>query len=300
MGILDTHPSITRADPVLDDAAIALHRAEAAAQVRVVELSAVPEIAEAAALWDRIWQAGSAPRLGPEMLRALTHAGNYLGGATRDGQLVGALAGFFAAGGELHVHSHILGVDAAARSAGVGFALKLHQRLWALERGISRITWTFDPLVSANAYFNVGKLGAEGVEYHTNFYGALNDAINGDDDTDRVLISWRLRDDAVARACRGGPSADDDAVLDGMPHALRVLPDGDPGVDQWVAEDTDAGPVLCQLPRDIVALRREHPDRAAAWRRAVRQVTSAAFGRGLVLRSVTRDGVYVLGRTGHS
>ncbi len=233
------------------------------------------------------------------MLRALTHAGNYLSGAVQGGRLVGALAGFFATGDELHLHSHILGVDPQVRAGGVGFALKLHQRVWALERGLGRITWTFDPLVSANAYFNVCKLGAEGVEYHANFYGVMADAINGNDDTDRVLISWQLDSARVARACMGEPVLGAD-MLDGAPYALRVLPDGDPDLDERLARDGDGSAVLCALPRDIVAMRREHPDRAAAWRHALRTVLAAAFARGLRLQGVTRDGVYVLGRGGRS
>jgi predicted GNAT superfamily acetyltransferase len=258
-------------------------------------------VAAAADLWDRIWQSGSVPRLGPEMLRALTHAGNYLGGALRDGELVGALAGFFAAGDALHLHSHILGVDPGIRSAGIGFALKLHQRRWALERGLSRITWTFDPLVSANAYFNVSKLGAEGVEYHANFYGVMADAINGGGDTDRVLVSWRLDDPRVARLCLGAPRIGDDddlrAAAARAPHALVADADGAPRVDWRSVESDSVDALQCAVPRDIVAMRRDTPQLAAAWRLALREVLSPAFARGLLLRGVTRDGVYLLARS---
>jgi predicted GNAT superfamily acetyltransferase len=294
MDALDARVVATATDPVLDDAIAALRRAEMLANVEVAELTAMPDVAAAAGLWDRIWQSGSTPRLGPEMLRALTHAGNYLGGATRDGRLVGALTGFFASGGSLHLHSHILGVDPRIRSAGIGFALKLHQRRWALERGLSRITWTFDPLVSANAYFNVNKLGAEGVEYHANFYGVMADAINGGGDTDRVLVSWRLDDPGVARLCLGETRSGDGAQQG--PYALRVNADGAPHFDWRAAEDDGAEVVRCALPRDIVALRRSDPELASAWRTAVRDVLSAAFARGLLLRGATRDGVYLLSR----
>ncbi len=290
MGILDSGAAATATTSALDGAVDALRRAEAEAQVSVAELGAMPDIAAAAALWGRIWQTTGVSGLGPEALRALSYAGNYLAGAMRDGHLVGALAGFFAGNGELYLHSHILGVDAKARSRGVGFALKLHQRVWALERGIARITWTFDPLVSANAYFNVQKLGAEGVEYHANFYGVMGDAINGRDDTDRVLVSWRLRD----------PVAGDLAALDGAPFALRMRSDGSPLVDDGVAADPATQVVLCAVPRDIVAMRRDQPDLAAAWRIALRRVLSTAFARGLVLGAVGPGGVYVLRPGGES
>ena len=66
--------------------------------------------------------------------------------------------------------------------------MKLHQRAWALARGIPVIEWTFDPLVARNAYFNIEKLAAMPVEYLTNFYGIMGDGINGEDETDRLLI----------------------------------------------------------------------------------------------------------------
>ena len=85
-------------------------------------------------------------------------------------------------------------LDAELRSQGRSFARELgavHERVPC---GVSEIAWTFDPLVSRNAYFNLIKLGADAVEYLPNFYGPMLDTINGDDDSDRLLIKWRLLD----------------------------------------------------------------------------------------------------------
>ena len=38
--------------------------------------------------------------------------------------------------------------------------MKLHQRAWAAASGLTWITWTFDPLVRRNAWFNIEVLGA--------------------------------------------------------------------------------------------------------------------------------------------
>ncbi len=54
------------------------------------------------------------------------------------------------------LHSHMTAVSAAHRDRGIGRQLKLFQRADALARGISLIEWTFDPLVTKNAYFNSG------------------------------------------------------------------------------------------------------------------------------------------------
>ena len=85
---------------------------------------------------------------------------------------------------------------ASARRTGkhVGLALKQHQRRWALGRGIMTIEWTFDPLVRRNAYFNLVKLGARVVGYEPAFYGAMHDAFNDGDDTDRAVVRWNLEE----------------------------------------------------------------------------------------------------------
>ncbi|PJI52362.1 hypothetical protein CTI14_43535, partial [Methylobacterium radiotolerans] len=78
-------------------------------------------------------------------------------------------SGFFASPGRRALHSHIAGVSGRMRGRSVGFALKVHQRAWALSEGLEEISWTFDPLISRNAHFNLVKLAAEPTSYHRNF-----------------------------------------------------------------------------------------------------------------------------------
>ena len=80
-------------------------------------------------------------------------------------------------------------MSAAGLGRSVGFALKVHQRAWALQHDATEIAWTYDPLIRRNAYFNLVKLGAWPAEYLPNFYGGMHDQINGGGDTDRVLVT---------------------------------------------------------------------------------------------------------------
>jgi predicted GNAT superfamily acetyltransferase len=263
-------------------------RAEQAAGVRIETLDAPDALREAAEMWHRIWERTGEPPVSADMLRALTHAGNYLSGAFQNGRMVGALLGFY--GGTDHpdhLHSHILGVDPALRTRGIAFALKLHQRAWALEREIDTITWTFDPLVRANAYLNVGKLGATGAEYLVNFYGAMPDTINGDDESDRILVRWKI---AEARVDRVVGSAADEVVAPSAEVALEVGPDEEP-----VARPVVAGsPLRCQVPADIISVRRADPGLAREWRMALREALVPAFRRGLTVTGMERSGWYLL------
>ena len=227
-----------------------------------------------------------------ELLRALSDSGNYLGGAFRDKRLVGALAGFYAGTTRPdHLHSHILGVDPSTRVGGVGFALKLDQRLWALERGLNEIRWTFDPLVRANAYFNLAKLGACGAAYNVNFYGAMPDEINGSDESDRLVVSWQLDSAEAVNASAGVAAVADLEALQqqGAQIILAVGQATDPSLTPGNAKVR-----LCQVPEDIVALRRNRPGIARDWRLALREAMGAAFQDGLRVLAFNHAGWYVL------
>ena len=208
-------------------------RAARTAGVTIRELSSLDELTAVIGLFDEIW----APEDGNslmhvDLLRALTKSGNYVGGAfdLGSGKLVGACVGFFGPPTHAELHSHIAGVVPAGLGRSVGFALKLHQRAWALRRRVAVIAWTFDPLIRRNAYFNLAKLGARPAEYLPNFYGAMDDAINGGTETDRMLVRWELRSGLAVAACAAKPpavSADDERGR-GAVVALSAGPDGRP------------------------------------------------------------------------
>jgi predicted GNAT superfamily acetyltransferase len=153
--------------------------------------------------------------------------------------------------------------------------------------------WTFDPLVRRNAYFNFNKLGAEAREYLVNFYGQMTDGLNAGEESDRILVSWRLDSRRVEEAAAGrahDPSAGDlqrwkiDSIL-------SLGPGGEP-----VQGSSKARVVVCETPEDIVALRRSDPRLARDWRVAMRDALSSAFDAGYAVTGVTRTGWYVLER----
>jgi len=163
--------------------------------VDIREVEGIDELDAVESLFSTIWSTGpERPPLNREVLRAFAHAGCYVAAAYEGGAMVAASAGFLGGGGadELHLHSHITGVLPAAQGRHVGMALKLHQRAWCLERGIEVVTWTFDPLVRRNAWFNLHRLGADVVELVPDFYGAMTDGINVGSASDRFVARWSL------------------------------------------------------------------------------------------------------------
>lgn len=277
------------------DAAVAAADAAArAAGVRVRELTTQDELGSVYRMYNEIWRPDPTnPPVTSELLRALSKAGNYISGAFDGDRLVGACVAFFGAPASGALHSHIAGVSGAARGRSVGFALKVHQRAWSMLHGVSIVSWTFDPLVRRNAYFNLVKLGASADEYLTNFYGFMHDEINGEDDSDRMLVNWHLASPAVVAACTGTPSPAD-AVAERAAGAGIAL---DLGADGGPTLGTDDGDtLLVAVPADVEAMRVSDPGRAKDWRGAVRETLGSLLTGGARVTGFDRAGWYVVRR----
>ncbi len=157
----------------------------------------------------------------------------------------------------------------------VGSALKMHQRVWALEHGIDTIVWTFDPLVRRNAVLNLVKLGVDVEGFEVNFYGEMDDEINTGDPTDRLFAWWRLGSPRAIAASMGRIER-----LDPIEHDRRAA----------------ATSSRSSCPTTSWPSGRESPEAAAQWRIAVREALLAAFADGFRIIGVSGAGGYVLER----
>ncbi|AUI58628.1 hypothetical protein [Amycolatopsis sp. BJA-103] len=229
-----------------------------------------------------VWQTPEhQPPLGVDALRAFAHAGGAVHYSSDGDEVIAASVLLFCRPASRAVYSMI----AAARTSdrGVGFALKQAQRVWALDHGATSMIWTFDPLVSRNAHFNLAKLGATAGEYRVNFFGHIDDGVNGHDETDRLTAVWSLaepRPDHVVGPDFGSAEVDAARAPDGRALSAR-----------------DENGHWCRVPADIVATRREDRELAAAWREAVRGVLLPAFDAGFTVTGFSRAGWYRLTRT---
>jgi len=108
--------------------------------------------------------------------------------------------------GKAYLHSHMLAVLPEYRNSGIGRKLKLAQREDALERGISKMEWTFDPLEIKNAYLNIVRLGAIVHSYTPNFYGVFSSRLQAGLPTDRLHAEWFMDSPRVHATLNGGPA----------------------------------------------------------------------------------------------
>ena len=213
-------------------------------------------------IFDSTWKMSNGTEITPNLLQAMVHSGSYLSGAFIDGRIVGASFAFPATNNGIHLHSHMTAVLDEFRDKGVGYALKIDQWNWAKKNNFSHLSWTFDPLVRRNAKLNIVKLGVDISAYFPNFYGAMPDALNAGDESDRLMVSWRTDIDAPkARELITNPKSDD---------------------------------ILIGIPEDIVAMRSKDQSESMKWRRQVRDQFLAAFGKNGKVVGFSANNEYVV------
>jgi len=160
----------------------------------VREIRAIGELRAVEALQKEVWDCNDLEVLPAIHMIAAREVGAILIGAFDGGELVGFVYGFPGFEGEHRViHSDMLAVRAGHRDRGLGRTLKLAQRDAALARGVDRITWTFDPLQTRNAFLNFEKLGVVADRYLRDFYGDTSSPLHAGG-TDRLWVTWHLRE----------------------------------------------------------------------------------------------------------
>jgi predicted GNAT superfamily acetyltransferase len=264
----------------------------AEAGIRMIEAHDAATSGRLSDVLAQIWSRTGSPMMDSGLLVALAHAGNYEAIAEdTHGIPVGGTVGFCGPAGT-PFHSHIVGVLPGRVGRGAGRAIKLVQRAWCLERGIGTMTWTYDPLIARNAYFNLQRLGASAVEYLPDFYGTMTDAINAGQHSDRILTRW----DLTATPPAPGTAGPD--ITEAVPVVAEI--DGAPTT---FAPPTDASrPVSVALPADIEALRRTDRDLATRWRLETRHALGELLRDDWVVtgfvRPATSGPAYVLEKRG--
>jgi predicted GNAT superfamily acetyltransferase len=213
-------------------------------------------------IFDQTWASHTGSEITPNLLQAMVHCGAYLSGAFIEERCVGAALAFPAYTGGLHLHSHMTAVLDEYRDQGVGYALKIDQWNWAKKHKYSYLSWTFDPLVRRNAKLNIVKLGVDISYYYPNFYGAMPDALNTGDESDRLMVSWSTDINAPkARELISHPKPDD---------------------------------ILIEIPEDIIAIRSKNQSESLKWRRQVRDQFLAAFEKNGKVIGFSTNNEYVV------
>lgn len=241
------------------------------------------------------WNMDERELISSHTLHALQHNGSALIGAFDGSKLVGFVLGVLGtverperidqvAAARLKMYSVIAGVLPDYQVQGVGYQLKLAQRDFALRLGIRLITWTYDPLESLNARFNIGKLGAICGTYHRNFHGEMSGR-NAGLPTDRFEVEWWVTSNRVqSRTAQQRSALDLHALLGGGAILVNGTTFNDAGLavppNDYVEQRGNL--LLVEIPADFQSLKRADFSLAKEWRLHTRFLFEELFESGYV------------------
>ena len=159
-------------------------------------LTEVAELEAASRLYREVFSySGEDQGINPRLLKnLLTYGGTVIGAVDDAGTVRGMAFGWTAVETDQddpHIYhfSQAAVVAADLQGQGVGRALKNVQAAVAHRQGSSRMRWTYNPMISRNAHFNLDVLGAQGRWF-------ARDALAGPG-TDRITVEWRLGEAAA-------------------------------------------------------------------------------------------------------
>ncbi len=230
------------------------------------------ELEACVALQRRVWGEDFADVAPPAILQIAPKVGGVSAGAFGGGgELLGFVFGLTGIREGRPAHwSHMLAVAPEARGRDLGYHLKLYQRRLLLSQGVETARWTYDPLVSKNAYLNLARLGARAVRYERDYYGEGRDsALSAGIGTDRFVVEWRIAEERVAELLeRNEPEP--------LAAELRAAPMASSGE----GELPEAPAVRVEVPADVQEVRRRSPEEASRWRASTRRAFEGLLGRG--------------------
>ncbi|MFN8531629.1 MAG: GNAT family N-acetyltransferase [Anaerolineae bacterium] len=256
-------------------------------------LHTIEELKTVVELEIAVWGLAPHDAVPTSLMHVIALRGGLALGAYEGDQMIGLLLGLPVRDHDRWIlWSHMTGIHPDHQGKGVGTALKLFQRQWALQNGFTTIGWTFDPLQSGNARFNFHLLGQSAALsshiYHVNFYGEMDDDINRGMPSDRIEAIWDIDQPSLHdHSQEHAPWLLEER--NGLPHLANV------STFQW-----DAIAYRIAIPRDLDAVRRASPGAVLSWRLALREAMQAAFEQGFAaVDFLTQNGecAYLLKRT---
>ncbi len=260
------------------------------------------EMHEAVELQKTYWGNDLESVVPAHMLFSLATSGGHVLAAFDGDKMVAVLIGFLGtdvqeasrpAMANLRIVSKRMIVLPEYRGQGVGYKLKKRQREFALRQGIRLVTWTFDPMLAANAHLNIRKLGAISTSYLENYYGTSNEGgLSRTGTSDRLLVEWWVTNRRVEERLNGSrgvinlnqyleadtPIANASSIdIAGLvvPSTMFVVPTGSLG--------------LVEIPVNYETLIHDNLPLALQWQAHIRDVMQRLLASGYIVTDFVRS-----------
>jgi predicted GNAT superfamily acetyltransferase len=257
-----------------------------------------------------VWGESETDIVPMHMFIAAVHNGGLVLGAYDEEKIIGFVFGF--TGLEKLTNdvrakhcSHMMGIHPNYRDSGIGFALKRAQWQMVRHQGLDHITWTYDPLLSRNAYLNIAKLGAVCTTYRQSEYGEMRDGLNAGLPSDRFQVDWWINTKRVERRLskRSRPTLKLSHIarsglrpfysLQHLTGNLVKPPEHLPPFNERL--------LLAEIPADFIELKNKDFALARDWRFFTRELFETTFAKNYIVTDFIYDnndnqshGLYVL------
>ncbi|HSL44914.1 MAG TPA: GNAT family N-acetyltransferase [Anaerolineales bacterium] len=244
-----------------------------------------------------VWPGSETDVVPAHLMITAVHNGGLVVGAFINDQLVGFVFGFpgieFTPDGPRPKHcSHMMGIHPDQRDSGIGFSLKRAQWQIVRHQGLDHITWTYDPLMSRNAYLNIAKLGAVCDTYRRSEYGDMRDGLNAGLPSDRFQVDWWINTRRVERRLGKRPrrplKLENFSKAELQPlYSLHTR-------DNWLRPPEHFSALngklaLAEIPPDFVGLKDADFALARDWRFFTRELFETAFAEGYIVTDFVFD-----------
>ncbi|MBC8099740.1 MAG: hypothetical protein H7Y11_09885 [Armatimonadetes bacterium] len=269
-------------------------------QINIRALTTLDEMYDAVTLQRIYWGDDIESLVPAHMLYTITSYGGHVLAAFDGERMIGVLIGLLGTNIEeshrpamanLLIASKRMVVLPEYRSAGVGYRLKLAQRDGAIKQGVRLVTWTFDPLRSANAYLNLRKLGGVCQTYTNDAYGTRDGnglALFGT--SDRLKIDWWVTNRRVEERLNGTrPDLTLPQYLAGNATLINLADAAQPFISptEHIAEPSGSL-ALVEIPLNFNAMINAQPPLARGWQAHIRTVMNGLMREGYTITDFVR------------
>lgn len=240
--------------------------------MKIKQLKTIEEMEQVQELERRVWNMEPIPT--HQTLTAVKNGGIMVG--AYDGEkLIGFSYGFPGfQNGKVYLCSHMLGIDENYRSQQIGEQLKQAQRKIAIEKGYSKMHWTYDPLETRNGYLNLTKLNGICHTYIENCYGEMKDGLNKGLPSDRFEVHWHLTSEYVEKKL--DPVTETPEPLGEILFDEQGLPTLKVGQIEHLTKNAYSLPV----PSNFQQIKATSQNHAYHWRMETRNIFQTLFQKG--------------------
>ncbi|MEE8566618.1 MAG: hypothetical protein V3S76_02640 [Candidatus Bipolaricaulota bacterium] len=178
-----------------------------------------------------------------------------------------------------------------ARNHGIGYQLRLAERVECQERGLDFISWTIDPLYGIEAHLALNKLGAIALSYRREYLSGGADSSKQGFITDQLEMEWWINSPRVSAIIdHGKPPAQFRIGFEQMEVITKttLVNTATRRLAQIESRPT-SNYLLFEIPAYLAPLQANYPELTQDWRLKTRDAFENLFNQGYAISGFVHE-----------